>query len=57
MPSFSDRHAPPRRPLGPAIPAGVRRAIDSWFAEQEQDVDPEDVRRRVFQRAGYGDAD
>jgi len=51
--SFSERHAPAPRPLGPEIPLGVRRAIDSWF--NERDVDPQEIRRRWFQRQGYGD--
>jgi hypothetical protein len=53
MPSFSQRHAPPPRALGPEIPAGVRRAIDTWFVERR--VDPHEVRTRRFQRVGYGD--
>ena len=53
MSSFSERHAPPPRALGPEIPLGVRRAIDSWLVER--DVDPQEIRRRWFQRRGYGD--
>jgi hypothetical protein len=53
MPSFSQRHAPPPRLLGPEIPAGVRRAIDSWLVERK--ADPHEIRTRIFQRAGYGD--
>lgn len=55
MSSFSQRHAPPPRALGPEIPAGVRQAIASWF--REHDVDSADVRRRFFQRRGYGNVD
>jgi hypothetical protein len=55
MPPFSQRHAPPPRRLGPEIPTGVRRAIDSWLAERR--VDPDEIRRRFLQRAGYGDAE
>jgi hypothetical protein len=51
--SFSQRHAPPPRALGPDIPVGVRRAVASWFHEQR--IDPEEVQRRFFQRYGYGD--
>src|SRR5207249_601722 len=51
---FSQEHAPPPRPLGPEIPAGVRRAITSWFAERG--VDSQEIRLLWFQRAGYGDA-
>ncbi len=53
--SFSERHAPLPRALGPEIPSGVRRAIASWF--REQGVETEDVRRRFFQRRGYGSVD
>jgi hypothetical protein len=52
--SFSQEHAPPSRPLGPEIPAGVRRAITTWFAEHG--VDAQEIRLLWFQRAGYGDA-
>jgi hypothetical protein len=52
--SFSQEHAPPPRPLGPEIPAGVRRAITSWFAERG--VDSQEIRLLWFQRAGYGSA-
>jgi hypothetical protein len=52
--SFSQEHAPPPRPLGPEIPAGVRRAIRSWLAEHG--VDSEEIRLLWFQRVGYGDA-
>jgi len=55
MTSFSEEHAPPPRPLGPEIPAGVRRAIRSWFSERS--VDAEEVRKRWFQRLGYGGVD
>lgn len=55
MTSFSEKHAPPPRPLGPEIPAGVRRAILSWFSERG--VDPEEIRKRWFQRLGYGSVD
>jgi hypothetical protein len=54
MDSFSDRHGPPGQRFGPEIPVGVRRAITSWFADQ--DVPAEEVRRAWFQQAGYGDA-
>jgi hypothetical protein len=50
---FSQEHAPPPRPLGPEIPAGVRRAITTWFAEHG--VDSQEIRLLWFQRAGYGD--
>lgn len=53
MTSFSERHAPPPRSLGPEIPAGVRRAIDLWLVDEG--VDPDEIRRRIFQRAGYAD--
>jgi hypothetical protein len=53
MPSFSQRHAPPPRLLGPEIPVGVRRAIDSWFVERN--IDPHEIRNRIYQGAGYGD--
>jgi hypothetical protein len=52
MSSFTERHGPPPRPLGPEIPSGVRYAIASWFAERN--IEPEDVRRRFFQKHGYG---
>jgi hypothetical protein len=55
VPSFSERHAPPPRPLGPEIPAGVRRAIASWF--HERGVEQAEVRRRFFLRFGYGRVD
>jgi hypothetical protein len=51
--SFSERHAPSPRPLGPNIPVGVRAAIDSWFAERH--VESQEIRRQWFQRQGYGD--
>jgi hypothetical protein len=52
--SFSQEHAPPPRPLGPEIPAGVRRAITTWFAEHG--VDSQEILLLWFQRAGYGTA-
>jgi hypothetical protein len=52
--SFSQEHAPPPRPLGPEIPAGVRRAITTWFAEHG--VDSQEILLLWFQRVGYGDA-
>jgi hypothetical protein len=52
--SFSQEHAPPPRPLGSEIPAGVRRAITTWFAEHG--VDAQEIRLLWFQRAGYGNA-
>ncbi len=55
MSSFSGQHAPPPRALGPEIPAGVRSAVRSWFSERH--VNADDVRRRWFQRLGYGSVD
>jgi Domain of unknown function (DUF7014) len=51
--SFSQEHAPPSRPLGPEIPAGVRQAIASWF--RDRGVDANEVRHQWFQQIGYGD--
>lgn len=55
MTTYSEEHTPPPRALGSAIPAGVRRAIDSWF--RERGVDPQVVRRTWFQDLGYGGVD
>jgi hypothetical protein len=52
--SFSQEHAPPPRPLGPEIPAGVRVAITTWSAERG--VDSQEIRLLWFQRSGYGNA-
>ena len=54
MTSFSQEHAPPPRPLGSEIPAGVRRAITMCFAEHG--VDSQEILLLWFQRSGYGDA-
>jgi hypothetical protein len=54
MTSFSQEHAPPPRPLGPEIPAGVRVAITTWFAEHGDDS--QEIRLLWFQRAGVGNA-
>jgi hypothetical protein len=52
--SFSQEHAPPPRLLGPEIPAGVRRAITTWFAEHG--VDAQEIRLLWSLQAGYGNA-
>lgn len=56
MSPYSQRNAPAPRALGDEIPAGVRRAIMTWFHSQ-RDADLKAVRLAFFQKHGYWDVD